>query len=287
MSQLQEALDKLGDWKKTGNGRFAARCPVPGHGKGKGDKGPSLSVGESADGKLLLYCHAGCSFVDVVRALGLENGPPEEKRIVAEYDYRDKDGTLRYQVVRYEPKDFRQRHWEDGKWVWNLSGVKPILFNLAKVMQAKSESRWIILVEGEKDVMTLAAHDIDATATSGGAKNKWKAIYTQALTGAKVAIIPDNDDTGREYAGVVAAALHGWAQQVKVLELDTPVGGDVTDWFHTEGNDRTLLARILNETPDYRLPYNDPRVDGLFDMVKGLVRDVEFLKGRRARRDGV
>ena len=32
-----------------------------------------------------------------------------QRRIVETYDYDDEDGKLLYQVVRYEPKDFRQR----------------------------------------------------------------------------------------------------------------------------------------------------------------------------------
>ena len=34
-----------------------------------------------------------------------------DRRIVATYDYTNESGELLYQVVRYEPKDFRQRHW--------------------------------------------------------------------------------------------------------------------------------------------------------------------------------
>ena len=40
-------------------------------------------------------------------------------KIVAVYDYRDADGTLLYQVVRYEPKTFRQRRPDgNGGWIW-------------------------------------------------------------------------------------------------------------------------------------------------------------------------
>jgi hypothetical protein len=36
------------------------------------------------------------------------------RRVVATYDYRDESGALRYQVVRYDPKTFRQRR-PDGR----------------------------------------------------------------------------------------------------------------------------------------------------------------------------
>ncbi len=44
-------------------------CPVPSHGRGRGDLHPSckLDVGEGA--KLLVHCFAGCPQADVVTAL--------------------------------------------------------------------------------------------------------------------------------------------------------------------------------------------------------------------------
>ena len=44
------------------------------------------------------------------------------------YDYIDEHGECIYQVVRYEPKTFRQRR-PDGKggWVWNVKDVTPCL----------------------------------------------------------------------------------------------------------------------------------------------------------------
>jgi len=52
---------------KSGDG-FLVRCPVPTHGKGKGDRRPSLSV-RDGDHELLVRCHAGCDARDVLDAL--------------------------------------------------------------------------------------------------------------------------------------------------------------------------------------------------------------------------
>jgi len=40
-----------------------------------------------------------------------------KRKIVATYDYTDESGNLLFQVVRYDPKDFRQRR-PDGKGGW-------------------------------------------------------------------------------------------------------------------------------------------------------------------------
>ena len=82
------------------------------------DRNPSLSISDTDDGKILVKCHAGCSqdaVIESLKRLGAwptSNECPKEKskrRIVATYDYTDENGTLLYQVVRYDPKDFRQR----------------------------------------------------------------------------------------------------------------------------------------------------------------------------------
>ena len=47
------------------------------------------------------------------------------------YDYRDETGALLFQVVRFEPKTFRQRRPDpsasDG-WSWKLDGVPRVLY---------------------------------------------------------------------------------------------------------------------------------------------------------------
>ena len=54
--------------RKTGDGRWIARCPA------HQDRGPSLSLRELPDGRLLLHCFAGCPVADVLGAVGLEFG---------------------------------------------------------------------------------------------------------------------------------------------------------------------------------------------------------------------
>jgi hypothetical protein len=57
-------LDRLDRVKHTAPGRWLARCPA------HDDGSPSLSIREN-DGKLLIYCFAGCGAADVMEAVGL------------------------------------------------------------------------------------------------------------------------------------------------------------------------------------------------------------------------
>jgi hypothetical protein len=52
--------------RRAGEGRWSAKCPA------HGDKGPSLSIREGDDARVLLHCFAGCSFTAIVQALGVE-----------------------------------------------------------------------------------------------------------------------------------------------------------------------------------------------------------------------
>ena len=72
----------LGNAKKV-NGSWVASCPVPGHGRGNGDKNPSLSISES-EGKVLFHCHGGCDQRDVfdsVRERNLLPTTPKREEI--------------------------------------------------------------------------------------------------------------------------------------------------------------------------------------------------------------
>ena len=59
------------------NGSWTARCPA------HADKGPSLAVRETPDGRVLVHCFAGCETESVLGAVGMDMTdlfPPEEKR---------------------------------------------------------------------------------------------------------------------------------------------------------------------------------------------------------------
>jgi putative DNA primase/helicase len=249
MADVQAILSNLKKVKGAGHGKWSALCPA------HDDKKPSLSVGLGEDGKVLLHCHAGCDVKDIVAAIGMTEadlftaaparvGKPE---IVAVYDYTDVSGKLLYQVVRRSDKSFLQRRPDGhGGWVWNIKGTPRVLYNLPYVASTPIED-WVFIVEGEKDVDALRALNIAATTNSGGA-GKWHQVADDSvLHGRRVAIIPDNDDTGREHAQQVAIALHGKAKVVKIIKLPRmPEKGDVSDWLarFNEPNGATPYIRI-------------------------------------------
>src|SRR5262249_25408457 len=77
-------------------------------------------------------------------------------REIAWFPYEDENEELSFQVVKYEPKDFRQRR-PDGKggWTWSTKGLRPIPYRLPQLIEALAHQRVVFIVEGEKDVETL------------------------------------------------------------------------------------------------------------------------------------
>ncbi|MEE9290195.1 MAG: toprim domain-containing protein [Alphaproteobacteria bacterium] len=61
---------------KPGAG-YLCRCPLPNHGKGRGDLHRSLSVDDGEDGRLLVRCFAGCDGADVMAELARRELLPE------------------------------------------------------------------------------------------------------------------------------------------------------------------------------------------------------------------
>jgi hypothetical protein len=65
MTPTEILLPRLERVRQRGANQWSACCPA------HGDRSPSLSVKELSDGRVLLHCFAGCSFEEVVSAIGL------------------------------------------------------------------------------------------------------------------------------------------------------------------------------------------------------------------------
>lgn len=237
---IGDLLNKLQKVKSLSNGEYQACCPA------HDDKKPSLNLKQESD-KILLTCQAGCQPEAIMQALGLQMSDlfiksetlstinKESSKITATYDYKNEQGNLLFQVVRYDPKSFKQRHRNsNGEWSWNMDGIRRVIYRLPDILEC-SLSDIIYLVEGEKDADHLWSWGQRATTSPGGANN-WKPEYAQFLTGRKIVIIPDKDTPGFNYAREVAHSLEGKASDVKVIILPGDHVKDVSDWLDTGGD---------------------------------------------------
>ena len=257
--------------------QWMARCPA------HEDANPSLSISDGKDGKVLVHCHAGCSQDAVLAALRQQSLWPEpttserlQHGLVATYDYTDENGELLYQVLRYEPKDFRQRRPDGcGGWIRNVEGVRKVLYRLPKLLAAATEP--VFLVEGEKDVHSLERWGLLATCNPRGAGG-WREEYGDVLRGRECVILLDNDDVGRKHALTVAESLLSKAAPIRVIELpDLPHKGDVTDWIRAGGTIAQL--RQLYRQTDPLTPDSLKQLRARWASAKESVRELTASSG--------
>ena len=251
-ANIHEFLAHLKGVKRSSSG-YTARCPA------HDDRHPSLSIGEQ-DGKVLLHCHAGCSIVAICASLGIdlkdlfaEGQIPQQRQkdslgeIVRSYDYTDEFGDVLFQSVRFEPKDFRQRHFENGGLVWGLNGQRRIVYRLHDIVDVVT----VYIVEGEKDAETLWQRGFPATCNPIGA-GKWRTEYNESFRYKSVIILQDADEPGRKHSEHVASELHSVAHDVKLVE-PLPGAKDVTEFFENGGTEAEFIA-MVESTPYWQPP---------------------------------
>jgi DNA primase len=204
-----------------GKGNVTIRCPF------HADNTPSCSVDPVRRGFHCFGCGAHGQFRELIaklrgvapgeavgiigRALGAQvvfRDPDSKAEAI--YDYRDANGNLVKQVLRYPGKRFLQRRRDrNGSLIWDTEGVGPILYNLMRVQLANT----VCICEGEKDCDTfngLSLHPAsggDVIATTSGGAESWHDQLADELRGKRIVLMPDDDEAGARFAENVAASL--------------------------------------------------------------------------------
>jgi hypothetical protein len=272
--QAEQIAKQLGNAKKA-NGQWVASCPVPGHGKGNGDKNPSLSISINDDGKPLFHCHGGCTQEDVFNTIKdmqllpeLEERPDPLANIKPlpqvqfdhEWEYQDENKTTVFvkQRLRIGESGKTYRLYKvdaDGRRHTTLGDARIVPYNLPELLDAKSAGRIIYLVEGEKAADALATLKVTATTAHTGA-GSWPEAITEYFAGANVVILPDNDLPGWRYAQKAVDAIWPIAKNVKVVDLGLQgQGDDAYEFIHEQAKTREDLIELVKAT--YKLTSTD------------------------------
>jgi 5S rRNA maturation endonuclease (ribonuclease M5) len=254
--------------KRAGENFVISGCPVTQHKRGHRPvmiypKTQSWSCHDCKKGGSVidwLVYERGISAVDAMQLLGArQNGFEPVATLVKTYDYTDESGNLLFQTCRYEPKDFKQRQ-PDGKggWIWNLQGVRRILYRLSELLRGLKRGLPVIVTEGEKDADAIAKLGLPLAVTCNplGA-GKWRHEYSETLRGANVFVIADKDKDGRKHAQQLAVSMHGKAKRVAVLELPNHNGQnvkDASDWLALAATSRSWPSCWMLRGSGCRLP---------------------------------
>lgn len=167
-----------------------------------------------------------------------------EPKLIKTYDYVDEEGELLHQVLRYNPKGFKQRRPDpeshDG-WTWKLAGVRRVLYRLPAVRAAET----VYVLEGEKDADALFDIGLVGTTNAGGAQQAWQSEWTQVLAGKKIIVLPDNDELGLRRGAAITRELQSRSIDVLLVRVPSPYK-DISD-FLRDGHERADLEELVSE----------------------------------------
>ena len=254
-------------------------CPGPGH--SAADRSLCIKLDDAAPDGFVVHSFAGddpiecrdyvrskaglepfrpnggrrASEADIERALAAvvnKANRPKDRVVVAKYNYTGAGGALLYQVLKYEPKDYRQRRPDgNGGWIWNLDDVRRVLYRLPDLL--KYPDGTVFVTEGEKDADRVASLDHCATTVASG---KWTEDCVQALAGRDCIVLQDNDDAGAKKALAAAQALRGAAKTIRIVLLPE-LGGDindVSDWLDQDPRRAEKFVDICFDVPVWTPP---------------------------------
>lgn len=93
-------MRRLDGVKPTGSDRWIAKCPA------HDDRSPSLSIRDTGD-RVLIHCHASCSAIDIVAAVGLElrdlyrDALPagERRKLAVQASVRDLEAAVHHELL--------------------------------------------------------------------------------------------------------------------------------------------------------------------------------------------
>ena len=239
-----------------GAGEAKAWCPW--HPDREGGR-PSLGINVKKQVVKCFVCGKGGTkaLAEAWGVIMAQDVAPWRRDVERTYDYRNPDGSMRFQVVRFvvppgaEKQIVQRRPDPDhpGLWLWNLKGVQPVLYHLPELRAADPE-QWVWVVEGEQDTDRLRHRGLVSTTNPMGA-GKWRKYYNREMKNRLVAIIPDNDPPGLDHAHQVAASVCEVARTVKIIQLSgLPDKGDVSDWLDADHAVEELVE-LLGKTPPY------------------------------------
>jgi hypothetical protein len=248
---------RRGDW-------LTMPCVAP-NSHNHGDENPSFGINTVTDKFKCLGCGTFGRSTHMVVAAGMASNlgdaskwlaPPVEKtpptprpprnqmRHIADYEYTAAAGNVLYRVQRFEwdrpgkkpGKDFpQQRLLPDGKWDSRLGDVEKVPFHFPQMIYGQALGNTVVVVEGEKKVITLEKLGIIATTHAGGSNNKWTPELIECFKGGSAyVVIGDNDATGRAMAKENAQHLSLICGNVRLLEFVPGTladGGDIVNWL--------------------------------------------------------
>lgn len=278
--RLNEILNLFDVDRKISETSYQVKCPV------HGDQKASLTISEK-DGRILMYCHAGCETEDILQEVGLttrdlivkssaeedfKNLPKWQRGLEAMYDYFDDAGNYAYSKLRYEGKKIFYGFVEDGQCDYKGVTKDRYLYNSRELKKAIDEQTPVYIVEGEKDVETMKR--LKLIATTAGGTSDWRKRYASVFKGAWVTILPDNDEPGQKLADQIVKDIKDLCYCYRVVTVSNQEKGDVTDYIMA-GHSREDLLKLIDSEPWITKGKKEPPPLEMYDAAELLKMELK------------
>lgn len=274
---IQTIAGRFSQVRWRGDSSFTCSCPC------HEDSRPSLTVTQK-NGKLLFHCFAGCSYDDIISAVGLSPEPAgtwqrrmaygvsgqenKEYAFDTEYRYTDEHGRYLYSKVRLRAADggktMRFAVIDRDSYSYDIPKERT-LYNLPQLIRAVKEGYTVWYVEGEKDVETLRR--LGCTAVTAGGASDWRPEYARYFKGARVNFLQDNDEAGEKLREKVVRDLMRYAFSVVWTTTSQAEHGDVTDYI-SEGHSMEDVKALIKQAAENGQHRNPPWFHSENDRVR-------------------
>jgi len=139
MLSLEDVLARLRDYqlRPSGTGQWRARCPVH-QADGRPHPSPSLSVAAGAGDRALIFCHRGCSYMQIREALFGPGQPFMHGRPLHERDDGgDDEGDLLLYLANARALELHRQRWRhpDVRLAYALADHRRLCYQLAAHLQ--------------------------------------------------------------------------------------------------------------------------------------------------------
>lgn len=250
--RVEEFIQRLESYgykvKQGGSKQWSVQCPA------HDDNNPSLRVSEGNGGKIITYCNAGCSFPEIVSALGLkeedmfqDNKPNYKPKEPICYEIKDITGALVAKQYRkdvgYKNKEF---YWERNG-LKNLGGIhaKDLPFYRSQHIPSFLKTKPVFITEGAKDCEALCGLSLQTLGTLTGAHSFPSRQVLDTLAGFWVVLWPDHDKEGYNHMRIIAKNLKGIAAKVSFFLPMSPNPKDgAHDWVEISGKEGMLRREM-------------------------------------------
>jgi len=175
-----------------------------------------------------------------------------------------------------------------GKYVRDLGSVSGFLTPY-KLLNKNT----IIIVEGEKDMLTMLSNNIPAVSIVGGCQTL-PYMMQRELKDKNIVVIYDCDEKGQEGALNLVQWLYSiGAKAVKNIELGLGDKEDINDWFVKYGMGRERLLKLINSTPiaETSTITGSPKVSKIYKQITKQLsieeqEELKILLNKEATEDG-